>query len=173
MTSWAAVPTLAATDPFDKPVYDIVKGNLEYLLPLFARKTADESVTSSTALQNDDHLVLAAEASATYELEMLLSLLGAAAGDFKFQYALPAGSTMFARIIYFDPSLSLGNALYTNAAPWTAGTDPAFATPVHVVGTLRTGGTAGNLQLTWAQNASNATPTKVLADSYMRLRRVA
>lgn len=29
--AWSAIPVLAATDPFDKPLYDIVKGDLEYL----------------------------------------------------------------------------------------------------------------------------------------------
>jgi hypothetical protein len=37
---------------------------------MFARKTADESVTSSTTLQNDDHLSHPVVANAVYELDM-------------------------------------------------------------------------------------------------------
>src|SRR5574341_1924364 len=60
----------------------------------FVRKTADESVTSSTTLQDDDHLVIAVEANTNYFIEAFLIYDGDAAGDFKFTFSVPAGATL-------------------------------------------------------------------------------
>lgn len=58
----------------------------------FARKTADEPVTSSTALQDDDHLLLAVGANEVWEFDMTLYVTGDVGGDLALTVAGPAGS---------------------------------------------------------------------------------
>lgn len=149
-----------------------VRDNENMLRGLFARKTADESVTSSTVLQNDDHLVLAVEANTVYEFEMLLSLFGATAGDFKFQFAVPAAATIFGSWVGYDTALVSANLLFVNAVT-SIGVSNVLNLPLMVKGIARVGATAGNMQLQWAQDVSNGTATIVRADSYLKTRAVA
>src|SRR5688500_16268650 len=60
---------------------------------LFARKTADESVTSSTTLQDDNHLSVAVAANSLYELTACLQYEAHADGDFKWVFEGPAGTS--------------------------------------------------------------------------------
>src|SRR4249920_844934 len=63
---------------------------------LFAEKTVNESVTSSTAFQNDDDLFLAVAANSVYEMTAMLRYDGATAGDIKWQWTAPASATFSA-----------------------------------------------------------------------------
>lgn len=151
--------------------------NVWFTNVLFAVKTANESVTSSTTLQNDDHLVLALAASSTYIIDGLLIIDGASTGDFQMDFTKPSGST---NNIYID-SLAIGASGLGDkgAYLWEDSGTPNF-------GTITTGShsyvrftglsqvtTAGNLQLRWAQATSTATATRVLTGSWMSARRVA
>jgi hypothetical protein len=141
---------------------------------LFAPKTADESVVSSITLQNDDHLVLAVLANREYLVDWSLRIDGATAGDFKYAFTGPAGATMVWE------SMGHGVADTTNVAQ--AVTDVAAIGTVVTHGTLGVGttsrvrgggrlivgGTAGNLQLQWAQGTSSASATRVFANSWIR-----
>ncbi|QYX81524.1 hypothetical protein [Streptomyces akebiae] len=50
----------------------------------YARKTADQSKTSTTTLGNDIHLFLPVAANATYNLFLLCIFSGSTMGDIKF-----------------------------------------------------------------------------------------
>ena len=52
------------------------------------------------------------------------------------------------------------------------GTDDALSSMVLVKGTCVNGGTAGNLQLQWAQNTLTSGDTKVLANSKLKVGRI-
>src|ERR1700719_4406248 len=124
-------------------------------------KAADESVTSSTTLQNDNELLLPVVASAAWNFNCTLVYEGGAVGasDLKIQWALPAGATA---------SICVPSYLFTDGADhgpsWlAAGTAFALGTAgagakraVFMAGSVITSTTAGNLQLTWAQNTSSA-----------------
>lgn len=145
----------------------------------FKRKTADESVTSDTTLQNDNDLVVPVVASSVYRVEWDLRTDGALAGDFKYAFTGPSGATMVWQ--------SRGNlaADTANTAPIPVDVTAIGTTVTH--GTIAAGTvsrvcgsgilvvstTAGNLQLQWAQGTSSATATKALTHSWLRASRVA
>lgn len=147
----------------------------------FAFKTANQAITSSTALTNDTHLVLPVAANATYILDGFFDydgVLGPNNGDIKFDWTVPAGATM-TWSPFGNPSNDVTQKLNSNQGT---------ATTVLTLGTYGTGGqhtsarpfgyiavagTAGNLQLRWAQNVSNATSTTMYTGSWIRLQRVA
>lgn len=140
-------------------------------------KTADESVTSSTTLQDDNHLFLVLEASATYIVEGGLYYDGVFnAGNLKLTWSLPASAT-----IYWSPNAPAtgGAAAFASQAVTTGnlsigtyGTGGSKTT-ASISALVATAGTAGNMQLRWAQDASNATATTIYAKSWLRAIRIA
>jgi hypothetical protein len=150
----------------------------------FVRKTADESVTSSTTLQNDNELLLAVSANCTYAFRVWLLATDATDvnGDIKFAFTFPTGA-----VCHFSgrgphtllASGAFGDGEYIGRNTATSGSTVAsygLSTSVigiEITGLLIVSSTAGNLQLQWAQNASDANATTVQAGSFMTLDRVA
>jgi hypothetical protein len=123
------------------------------------RKTADESVTSSTTLQDDDHLTFAVGANEEWE-----GLIRIAAADdlnttgLKVAINTPAGATMRADMVAFGGattnyslSTTIGAAISASAAG--IGSQSGFVL-VHFW--VLNGATPGNITLQWAQNTSDA-----------------
>ncbi|GAA0705427.1 hypothetical protein GCM10010193_70630 [Kitasatospora atroaurantiaca] len=155
---------------------------------LFARKTADESVTSSTTLQDDNHLTVAVAANAVYEFELMLMAQTAnsdVAGDIKVGFTFPSAATLHftgtgpnnADLSGATSSNSNGEWIARNGATSGSTTIPygmsGIAIGVLLKGLLITGANAGNLQLQWAQNASDPDALTMLTGSWMRADRVA
>ncbi|MFG2380550.1 hypothetical protein [Streptomyces avermitilis] len=132
----------------------------------FARKTADQSKTSTTTLGNDTHLFLPVVANATYSLFLLCVFSGGTTGDIKFDWAVPSGTVLR----WADQTGASG--LNTDVDVYSA---PGGTTQVafQIWATVVTSSTAGNLQFRWAQNASDATATIVRANSMLQLTRAA
>lgn len=131
-------------------------------------KTADESVTSSTVLQDDDELVIALEANRRYKLEGVLLVNGTGGNPpgFKFQWSLPASATLDGFVTTAVSSVSA----FSEAAAKSyisSGNDDA----IPVQGVLITDGTAGNATLQWAQNSSSGSATTVKAGSWIAIQR--
>lgn len=147
----------------------------------FVRKTGDETVTSSTVLQDDDHLLATVVANATYEFRLVAFYDGGTTGDIKLGFTVPASSTL----IWGINGATAGVSNIANAtANWTVTTASGGSAVVgangaatkmilRAEGLLRTAGTAGTLQLQWAQSSSDATATTLFTDSYLIVRRVA
>lgn len=141
---------------------------LNEFAPLSAVKSADESVTSSTTLQNDDSLFLSVAANTSYQISVLLVYNGGTQGssDLKVGWTAPSGATLVWGIAYRDTGgaahIGAGDITLTLAAG-TNGTSNNYS--VLVTATLTTGSTAGTLQLQWAQNTSSSTATTVKAGS--------
>lgn len=140
-------------------------------------KSADEFVTSSTVLQQDGHLFAPVDANTDYWVWCLIFYTGdAAAGDCKINWDAPAGATFD----WVSDGLGSGatgsvsivsrnwQSIAGSPAPGTIGTDTACP----VKGLLRVGGTAGVLELTWAQLTSSANPTVIYAGSTLLVRRL-
>lgn len=140
-------------------------------------KAADESVVSSTVLQDDNELQITVSANTKYFVECFLIYSADPAADCKIQYAVPAGAT-------FDwVSDSLGSAATANTdvvsrSYQTTGT-PALggvtSNATNLVGLhkgLLTVTTAGIFKLTWAQLASTVNATFVRANSALILTRM-
>ncbi|MEU0716846.1 hypothetical protein ABZ498_06645 [Streptomyces lavendulocolor] len=145
-------------------------------------KTADESVTSSATLQNDNHLLVSLAANAEYIITVRLAANGASSGDIKTAWTFPAGTTTqrFCR----GPAVSSatttadttvrasgitnGHLVEINYGVFTTGQQSYIEETLYVF----TSGTAGTGQLQWAQNVSSATATTVEEGSFITAERV-
>lgn len=153
----------------------VTAAGLTAMEPLIAYKLANEQVTSSTTLQNDDELFLAVEAGGLYILDCWVEFTATSGVDIKVAWTFPAGSSMN------YSALGTGITNYTDydssvvAGGTSRGARGNGATPQGISsrGHLQASSTAGTLQLQWAQNTSNAAATTVLAGSWIRLNRIA
>lgn len=145
-------------------------------------KTADESVTSSTTLQNDNHLFYTVGATGTYIFDLWLWMNSAAnaAGDIKIGFTFPTGTCGFTAI-GLDTTLasSFTGTMHTQGVNSATSGTTALAlglststTVGHVHGFLIATAT-GTLQMQWAQNGSNGSASTILTGSHMLVRQVA
>lgn len=158
---------------------------LSAVLPITAIKTSDESVTSSTALQDDNELFVSVAAPATYLLGGFLMWVGNDTGDIKLAFTNPASSTMHwaltgpsAQDTAFASGATRGAGEWfprnnqtsspTSSIPYSGSTGLLHG---RLVGSLTTSN-AGTLRLQWAQNTSNGTATTVKLGSWISLRRI-
>ncbi|WP_157251030.1 hypothetical protein [Nonomuraea typhae] len=142
-----------------------------------ARKTATESVTSSTTVQDDDHLSMTLNANTTYWLDGILITDGALAGDFRLQFVVPSGTVRWlangpvsgatGTVTDVDRNWKVG-ATTTVMGTIAAGTSSI----VHVAGIIRTAASGGTFKLQWAQGTSSGTATRVFVNSFLRCTRV-
>lgn len=147
-----------------------------WFTPIAVVKPTSESVTSSTTLQNDDHLLAAVAANASYEFTCQLFFIAAnGPGDIKWTWSLPAS----AALIYQNLHNEGGGTGVNNSGVANSDADTPFAAgggspteAVRMTGNLNTSSTAGNVQLRWAQNTSSGTATQVRANSQLILRRI-
>lgn len=131
-------------------------------------KPDDETVNTSSTLQNDDDFSFPVEANSAYLVEIDYLMTSGTTPDFKWAFTLPSGAT--------------GRASYQVGASWSTNNDVTFAANVdglsgerlyliHVL--IETAGAAGTAQWQWAQNTSDASDTTVGANSVLRYRKVA
>lgn len=148
----------------------------EWCVPHVVVKATDQLKTSNTTLGADNELFVAVAASATYVVHLFLNYEGGteSTSDIKWQFVIPAGATLRAHHIHEGPAGS-ANAIegITGSSVNTAGTKGAgIQCGATALGTLIVAGTSGNISVNWAQNTSNGTATKVLAQSSLMLQRV-
>src|SRR4249920_332118 len=150
----------------------------------YVRKSASESLASSTTMQNDDHLTFTLAASSVYELRAYLSVSGSAGGDFKTQWAFtgPASGGNHTTRYAVGPPITSSDVTDSNlrssrhawGASATYGLDGSNTSHIEEGGLLdTTAGGSGTITLQWAQNASVATSTVVSTGSYAILERLA
>jgi len=135
-------------------------------------KTATETVTSSTTLQDDNHLDLALQPG-TYRIRAVLRAAGASGGDVKIAWTF-SGTLTRSNRTSSGPVLSTTTVADTTVRATTVALGTAV--PYGTDGTngslieedlLLTVTVAGNLQLQWAQNASSGTATELTAECRM------
>jgi len=150
----------------------------------YAIKESSQTVTSSITPVNDTDLFFPIEAGAQYEFDAILRWSGLQVAGLRTAWTAPTG-TSFNRLLGGPGS---SNAIQTDANTtemrWVihghstqAGmTNPRNSTALHVwsleTAILTAGSTAGNVQLQWAQLATNATGTVMQPSSYIRYRRI-
>jgi hypothetical protein len=146
----------------------------------FASKTADETVSASATLQDDDHLTFPVVAGGVYSFEAFLMITHSTdAADVKYAFAYPSGTCSFSQAAANNATLTgagtSGSGEYiarqAQASPVSAATPIAGSTNIVgavIRGLLRVGGTGGTFKLQWAQNTSGGTST-LKADSWMSL----
>lgn len=132
-------------------------------------KAADESVTTSTSLQDDDHLTFSVSASTAYQFEGVLHLNVAGAGAFKMTFTGPAGSVGAFSVIYgtsTQEDIAAGSAALGSSVSLAPGGSPTGRT-ARFWGGIQTGGSSGSCTLQWAQVIASGTAT-VMAGSYLK-----
>jgi len=153
--------------------------HLTAMQPLYVRKVTDESLVSSTTLQDDNSLLLPVEANAVYELDAVIYYSTRSDTDIKMQWTLPSGFMEW--IAYGLASGATGTSgsvvferQFLSSTPvfGGAGAENSTFLSVSVKGSIHIGTTPGNMRLRWAQNVSNATATIVRGDSFMVLKRL-
>ncbi|MGH7585384.1 MAG: hypothetical protein ACREMH_03975 [Gemmatimonadales bacterium] len=148
------------------------------------RKTADESVTDSTTLQNDNHLSFSIAASEAWSFQVFLAVNASTDGrDIKIGFTVPSGATVRWGAIGPTTGVSIMTDVRGNFASQSGSAtgscctanfgvplddSGALETVIMIKGTVVNGSTAGTLQLQWAQATAGAgTSTTVLADSWL------
>lgn len=183
--AWTIPRTWTGGELDAKALMDVhVRDNFNAILPIHrVRKTADESLTSNTVLQNDDHLVfpVAMAASERWHVEVFLFYTAATTGDLKLAWTTTAGAMSGNHAAMGAGSATAGppaDSFYFNA-----GITPGS---IHSLGGYGTGtiacailvadwttGSSATPQLQWAQLNSDATATTVKAGSTLIAYRVA
>jgi hypothetical protein len=133
-------------------------------------KTADETVNGDDTLQNDDELLFAVAVSEVWTFRFILISLSGSTPDIKFAVTIPTNAAVKYALKGLNAASSFTEqvgrasaaALNVIGRGVTVGTHEEI---VELFGTVTVGDTAGNVQLQWAQNTSNATDTKVLKNS--------
>ena len=131
------------------------------------RKSANETITSSTALQDDDQLLFAANTNETwiYEVSYIYTTGATATPDIRVGMNGPAGSTCVYQVA------DIAHAGNANAGSTACNTALSMATTAtgtkggYLTGSITTAATAGNVAFRWAQNTSSTTSTVVVAGS--------
>jgi len=135
-------------------------------------KTADETVTSSTTLQDDDHLSQSLTGGKSYYWELAL-LVGRSntTNSPVLKIAIDASSTGYWAPFgtFFASNLTDGTTVNTNA---TVSTNVGIPTRITINGTSKTS-TTTTLQVKWAQNVSVATGLILYAGSRLTIWEVA
>jgi len=155
-------------------------------------KSADTSRASTTTVADDPHLTFTVAASATYIIDGFLYYSADTTGDIQVSWTAPSGAT----------GQWLGNGVGTSVASATSsggtttnvttswgytiraesttmpaarafgGIDSGTLLGVQIVGTVHSAA-GGTFAMSWAQNSSSSTATKLYTDSWVRLQRVA
>lgn len=157
----------------DKRTYPVSPGK-----PIY--KGASETVTSSTTLQNDDHLAFPIAANETREFEFRIFLgASSATGDLKVALTFPSGAAWTWAGMGLIPGATVSNEgdMKTDLKDESDGSGASiiFGTTggrgfVIISGIVVNGATPGTVQLQHAQGTSDATGTQVRGKSYMKTR---
>lgn len=132
------------------------------------RKAANEAITSSAALQDDNELFISAGANETwiFQVNYTYTTAGSATPDIRVGMNAPAGSTCVYGVA--DQARSGGDlaAGATACDATIAIASAATGTKAGILtGTITTAGTAGNIMFRWGQNTSSINATTVVAGS--------
>jgi len=134
-------------------------------------KASDETVNNSSTLQNDDALLFAIGTAGTWAFEIDIYAHGGTTPDIKYTIILPAAATMAWTMYYWNGTVFTENGpTQASGTPVTvptgaAGEANAYLTKIS--GWVKSGGTAGNVQLQWAQSTADESDTIVMAESYL------
>lgn len=132
------------------------------------RKTADETIAATVILQDDNHLLFAVGANEVWAFQGLLIYNTSGVEDFKYAATGPSGSSGFiARLDAIAVVAPLGTE--SGSVNATTGSDMS----VGISGVIENGGTAGNLQIRWAQFAAGVTDLTVREHSFLVAHRIA
>jgi len=154
-------------------------GITSYRQQFAAVKTADTTVNNTAVLAADPHLSVPVAANAVYEVTAFLQYATSQTADIQAGWTGPAGATMS----WTANALSLGATSSTfqilrawatlSSAANFGGIATGSAVIAQPIGRLTTAGTAGTLDLRWAQGTAEASDTVLYAGSWLKVSRIA
>lgn len=160
---------LVAGDPLTANGFNCCK-------PLYAWKTAAESVTNSATDQLDNELFLPLEPYSTYLVLACYSVSGPSAAGIRIGYSVPTGAQGRRHNIGLAMSVTTtADNVRISVQGWPTPTDyGSNTTPVSIIeeGVLYTETAGGLLHMQWAQSVANATAVTVGASSFLKIQRV-
>jgi hypothetical protein len=137
---------------------------------LIARKSSDQSVTSSTVLVDDSALQLTVAANEVWRVDISLLYEADGAADLKLTFSFPTNGVCYYTAAHNDAAgtnsidlvrLTASDATTMPLAGFGAGAPRYQPISVYFINSTN----AGTLIFRWTQNASSATATKVLTHS--------
>ena len=159
---------------------DYTDARVNLTSPRFIRKTANESVTSSVVLQNDDHLFFSIFPNEVWTFDLYAHFhSGNSTGGLQADFTVPAGCAG-SWFVYGTNATTL----------WISGNNPSIVTGfftstgttisganLFIHGEVRNGATPGTVNFRWAQVNSNGTATTMSGDgsngsSWLTIQRV-
>ena len=182
--SWPTSPAAVSGSPIPAAGWNAIRADVAAMNG-FVRKTADQSISSSTVLTNDTHLLYAIPAAGTYLVDVyaLANSAADAAGDIAVGFSFPAGTMYFmgpgphnslasgSNVLgewIARPSATSGSTNIPFGLSLNGGIPLGFTVHAMFVATA-----SGTLRFMWAQQTSSASATKVWAGSHMLVRQVA
>lgn len=138
-------------------------------------KAANQTVTNSATLVNDDTLFFPLSVSGKYRFRMRIFFDTTAAGDFKYSFSGPAVALYRCTRAHLIPSGATPNTFFDTAFPVAVsvvgtGTIGGY---IDIQGVITNGASPGNLQFSFAQNAATVdTGAIVLAGSFIEYQTV-
>jgi hypothetical protein len=162
--TWSSGETLTAAN-FNTYIRD---NQLSFGPHLLARKTSDQSVTSSTALVSDTALVTPSiPANEVWRFQLFIRVTGLSGADIRHSFQIPTGGTLDMMTLCVNAAGTQDvqdDELTTSDTPiHTAVLDNSKTFPIEVL--YINGANAGVITFRWAQNTSNATATTVKTNS--------
>lgn len=160
------------------PVPTSVAGSgAQAIFPRVIVKPSNQVVNNSSTLQNDTALKFPLLASTTYSFDLFLTYDASTAGDVKFAFTVPAGSTLSTGQLGAYTAATGNSGSVTYAANTTSGSPPAnvggagvgTVLTYRMRGTVIVGSTSGDLQLQWAQVTPDPTNFTVYAGSSLEV----
>jgi hypothetical protein len=152
--------TKAIMDPHIRDNFNAVSWHL------LAAKSADETVVSSTTLQNDDHLFFSIGSSETWMLKCGLWIddTSDGAADYKIAFTFPS-ATMTMTVVSLETTPT-SYKWETSGTAVLIGFNGTTATFMEISGMITTSA-SGTVQLQWAQTNSSASGLIFKKGSYL------
>ncbi len=137
----------------------------------FKQKSVNESVVSSTTLQDDDDFTFNLTPNRTYLITALISASCQGNSGIDVKFTAPSGATEF---MYVFLNKSGADQITYITSPTTeyqiaSVTVTAGQEVIVINGTVSTAGTGGAFTMQWAQHNSDVTPAVLYAGSYMTI----
>lgn len=148
---------------------------------ILRRKSADESVTNSSTMQDDDHLQWPVTAGQIWEVRGIAYFTSSSSSpNFKFQFEMPGGAGDDLDVFFKTYRIGTTGGGIERAGQLTSPSTSSGVCNItggvdyvlEVNGVFQVGASSGDIIFQWAQNSSNGTATIVKDNSYFFITRI-
>lgn len=136
-----------------------------------ARKSADQTISNSTTLVNITDMTFSVATNETWHVFLLVLFNSSTVANLKYDFTIPTGATRHTLFRGQDSSGAEATLYKSTGSQSVDGEAANWMFAVEMI--VRSGGTAGTIQLQGAQNSAEVSNTKFLADSCLIAHKVA